>query len=106
MSLSRVRLFATPWTVAYQVPPSMRFSRQECWSGLPFPSLGDLPDPGIEPGSPALRADALPSEPPGKPWCSWVGRQYCQDISSSQSKLQTQCKPNQIPEIYFMDVKN
>ena len=65
--LSRVRLFATPWTVAYQVPPSIRFSRQECWSGLPFPSPGDLPDPGIEPGSPALQADALPSEPPGKP---------------------------------------
>ena len=67
-SLSRVRLFATPWTVAYQVPPSMGFSRQECWSGLPFPSPGDLPDPGIEPGSPALQADALPSEPPGKPY--------------------------------------
>ena len=66
-SLSRVRLFATPWTVAYQAPPSMGFSRQECWSGLPFPSPGDLPDPGIEPGSPALLADALLSEPPGKP---------------------------------------
>ena len=59
-SLSRVRLFATPWTVAYQAPPSMGFSRQECWSGLPFPSPGDLPDPGIEPGSPTLQADALP----------------------------------------------
>ena len=66
-SLSRVRLFVTPWTVAYQAPLSMGFSRQECWSGLPFPSLGDLPDPGIEPRSPALQADALPSEPPGKP---------------------------------------
>ena len=53
--------------VAYQAPPSMGFSRQECWSGLPFPSPGDLPNPGIEPGSPALHADALPSEPPGKP---------------------------------------
>ena len=62
-SLSRVQLFATPWTVAYQAPLSMGFSRQECWSGLPFPSPGDLPDPGIEPGSPALQADALPSEP-------------------------------------------
>ena len=49
---------------ASQAPPSMGFSRQECWSGLPFPSPGDLPDPGIEPGSPALQADALPSEPP------------------------------------------
>ena len=64
--LSRVRLFATPWTVAYQAPPSVGFSRQEYWSGLPFPSPGDLPNPGIEPGSPALQADALPSEPPGK----------------------------------------
>ena len=66
-SLSCVRLFATPWTVAYQAPPSMGFSRQECWSGLPFPSPGDLPDPGIEPWSPTLQADALPSEPPGQP---------------------------------------
>ena len=65
--LSPVWLFATPWTVAYQVPPSMGFSRQECWSGLPFPSPGDLPNPGIKPRSPALQADALPSEPPGKP---------------------------------------
>ena len=65
-SLSRVRLFATPWTIAYQAPLSMGFSRKECWSGLPFYSPGDLPDPGIEPRSPALRADALPSEPPGK----------------------------------------
>ena len=65
--LSRVRLFATPWTVAQQAPPSVEFSRQEYWSGLPFPSSGDLFDPGIEPGSPALQADTLPSEPPGKP---------------------------------------
>ena len=65
-SLSRVRLFATPWTAAYQAPPSMGFSRQECWSGLPFPSPGDLPDPGIELRSPALQAEALLSEPPGK----------------------------------------
>ena len=68
--VSRVRLFATPWTVAYQAPLSMGFSRQECWSGLPFPSPGDLPDPGIKPGSPALQANALPSEPPGKPTLS------------------------------------
>ena len=63
-SLSCVRLFATSWTVAYQAPPSMGFSGQECWSGLPFPFPGDLPDPGIEPGSPALQADTLTSEPP------------------------------------------
>ena len=65
-SLSRARLFATLWTVAYQAPLSMGFSRQEYWSGLPFSSPGDLPNPGIEPRSPALQADALPSEPPGK----------------------------------------
>ena len=53
--------------VAHQVSLPMGFSRQEYWSGLPFPSPWDLPDPGIEPGSPALQADALPSEPPGKP---------------------------------------
>ena len=65
--LSCVQLFATPWTVAHQAPPSMEFSRQEYWSGLPFPSPGDLPDPGIKPRSPALQADALISELPGKP---------------------------------------
>ena len=65
-SLSRVRLFATPWTVAHQAPPSMGFSRQEYWSGLPFPFPGDLPDPGIEPRSTALQEDALTSEPPGE----------------------------------------
>ena len=64
-SLSRVRLFVTPWTVAHEVPPSMEFSRQEYWSGLPFPSPGHLP--GIEPGSSTLRADALPSEPKNIP---------------------------------------
>ena len=66
-SLNRIRLFATPWTVAHWAPPTMEFPRQEYWSGLSFPSPGDLPDPGIEPGSPAFQADALPSKPPGKP---------------------------------------
>ena len=66
-SLSHVQLFVTPWTVAYKGPPSMGFSRQEYWSGLPFPSPGDLPNPGIEPRSPALQTDALPSKPPGRP---------------------------------------
>ena len=65
--LSHVRLFATPWIVAHQASPSMGFSRQEYWSQLPFPSPGDLPDPEIEPGSPALWADTLPSKPPGNP---------------------------------------
>ena len=71
-SLSCVRLFVTPWTVAYQAPLSVGFSRQEYWSGLPFPSPGDLPKLGIEPGSPALRADALPSEPPGKLYVKYM----------------------------------
>ena len=72
-SLSRVRLFATPWTVAHQAPPSMGFSRQEHWSGVPFPSLGDLPNPWIEPRSPALQAEVLTSEPPGE----FVKAVYC-----------------------------
>ena len=62
-----VLLFATPWTATYQATLTMGFPRQEYWSGLPFPSPGDLPDAGIEPRSPTLQADALPSEPPGKP---------------------------------------
>ena len=66
-SLSHVRLFATLWIVAYQAPQSTEFSRQDYWSGLPFPSPGDLPDPGMEPGSHALQTDVLLSEPPGKP---------------------------------------
>ena len=65
--LSHVQLFATPWMIAHQAPLSMEFSRQEYRSRLPFPSPGDLPNPGNEPRSPALQADALPSEPPGKP---------------------------------------
>ena len=65
-SLSCVWLFVTPWTVACQAPLSMGLSRQEYWSGLPFPSPGDLSNPGIEPGSSALQADSLPPEPPGK----------------------------------------
>ena len=57
----------TPWTVARQAPMSMGFSRQEYWRGLPLPSSGDLPDPGIKPRSLALQADSLPTEQPGKP---------------------------------------
>ena len=65
--LSRVRFFATPWTVAHQAPLSMRFSRQEYWSGLPFPPPEDLPDPGTKPESPALTGKFFTTEPPGKP---------------------------------------
>ena len=68
-SLSRVQLFVTPWTIARQGPLSMGFPRQEYWSGMSFPSLGDLPDPGIERQSPALQAYSLPSELPGNITC-------------------------------------
>ena len=67
VSLSHVQLLVTTWTVARQAPLSMEFSRQEYWSGLSFPSPGNLPNPGIQPRSPALQVDSLPSEPPGKP---------------------------------------
>ena len=67
ISCSVVSTSVTPWTVAHQGPLSMRFSTQEYWSGLPLPSPGDLPDPEIECRSPALQADALTSEQPGKP---------------------------------------
>ena len=60
-------ILATPWSVALHAPLSVGFSRQEYWRRLPFPSPGDLPDPGIEPRSPALQADSLPTELPGKP---------------------------------------
>ena len=75
----------TLWTVAHQAPPSMGFSRQEYWSGSPFPSPGDLPDPGIKPKSPALQADALTSEPPGKPdikkgWQEYTEELYKKDL--------------------------
>jgi len=66
-SFSRVLLLETPWPVARQAPLSMRFSRQEYWSGKPFPPPGDLPNPGIQLGSSALQADSLPLVPPGKP---------------------------------------
>ena len=66
-SLNRVWIFVTLWTIAYQIPSPMGFSRQEYWIGLPFPPPGDLPNPGIKSGFPALQSDALLSEPPGKP---------------------------------------
>ena len=80
--LSHTQLFATPWTIALESPLSMGFPRQEYWSGLPFPPLGDLPNPGIEPMSsefPVLQADSLLAEPLGKPrqanwpWRIWKG---------------------------------
>ena len=81
--LSHVGVFATPWPMGHQVPLSMGFSRQEYWSGLLFPSPGDLPNPGIEPGSPTLQADALPSESPGKllQWEGASNTQLCMENS-------------------------
>ena len=78
-SPSRVRLFASPWTVAHQAPPSVEFSRQEYWSGLLFPSPWDLPDSGIEPGSPTLQSDALLSESPGRKLGEALYYQWKQD---------------------------
>ena len=72
-SLSHVWLFVTSWTVARQAPRSIGFSRQEYWSGLPFPPPGDLPNPGIKSRPPVLQVDSLPSEPPGKPKNPGVG---------------------------------
>ena len=84
-SLSRVQLFATPWTVAYQASLSMGFSRQEYWNGLPFLLQGDLPDPGIKPRSPALEADTLPSEPPLFTKSKYY---FCSKLFSSQQILE------------------
>ena len=86
--LSCVQLFEAPWTVACQTPPPMEFSRQEYWSGLPFPSPGDLPNPGMEmePRSPALQANSLPAELPGKPMVYFSSLQIWLSIKSTDSK--------------------
>jgi len=70
-----------PWTVAYQAPPSMGFSRQDYWSGLPFPSPGDLPNPGIESGSPEFQANALTSEPSGHSFLQGIFRYNLNQIT-------------------------
>ena len=92
--LSCVQLFATPWTVALQSPPSMEFSRQEYWSGLPFPSPGDLPDPGIKPGSSTLQTDALPSEPPGSP--SYIKHVQFSSVQFSGSVMSDSLRPHEL----------
>ena len=85
------------WTVAHQAPLSVEFSRQEYWSGLPSPSPRDLPDPGIKPGSPALQAESLPSEPPGKPQGT--------HITLQQKKNNPDFKMDKGPEQTFLKVK-
>ena len=90
--LTRVQLFVTPWTVAYQPPLSMRFSRQQYWSGLPFPSPADLPNPGIEPGSPALQTDAIRLSHQGSPLRDQFSSLRYQFSSVAQS-CPTLCDP-------------
>ena len=103
-SLSRVWLFATPWTVAYQAPLSMGFSRQEYWSGLPFPSPGDLPDPGIKLGSPAFQIDALTSEPPGKSF--FKKRKGIIVFFSRKENSSTQSEIRNLSEIWTKEINN
>ena len=103
-SLSRVWLFATPWTVAYQAPLSMGFSRQEHWSGLPFPSPGDLPDPGIKLGSPAFQIDALTSEPPGKSF--FKKRKGIIVFFSRKENSSTQSEIRNLSEIWTKEINN
>ena len=90
-SLSRIWLFATPWTVARQAPLPMGFSRQEYWSGLPFPSPGDLPDPGIKPRSSALQADALTSEPRMRWILDWVAIPFSRTSSQPRNWTGVSC---------------
>ena len=95
--LSCLQLFATPWTVAYQAPPSMGFSRQEYWSGLLLPPPGDLPDPGIEPRSPAFQADAL-KEIVNSPYHHpiYLSVQCCHSVVSNSLRPQglQHCQPS------------
>ena len=91
-SLSCVWLFVTLWTIAYQAPPSMGFSRQGYWSGLPFPSPGDAPNPGIKPRSPSLQTDALPSELPGKPRkLEWAATSFSKRSSWPRDRTWVSC---------------
>ena len=105
-SLSHVWLFVTPWTVAYQASPSMGFSRQEYWSGLSFPSPGDLSIPGIETGFPALNADGLPSEPPGKSNEKSKHHNQSSPCSSQLEKNNHSNKDPVWPQIIILLIKN
>jgi len=88
-SLNPVRFFATPWTIAHQAPLSIGLPRQEYWSGLPFPSSGVLPDPGIRPGSPALWVDSFPTEPPGKAAPSTAVSKHLKTLKGHPKMLST-----------------
>ena len=104
-SLSRVRLFATPWTVTRQAPLSIGFSMQEYWSGLLCPLPGDLPNPGIEPRSPALQADSLLCEPPGKPRFYLITslRDESRQMLEIELKRQRYRKTQSQPILVFLD---
>ena len=95
----------TPWTLTREAPLSMGFSRQEYWSGLPFPSPADLPNPGVEPESPALQADSLPSEPPGNKYPNTKLKVKKKNISSSltQNMVHQQNKLDEQIEVYSYD---
>ena len=102
--LTHVQLFLTPWTIAHQAPLSRGFSRQEYWSGLLFPSPGDLPDPGIKPGSPILQADSSPSEP-----SRWTSRlSWYKDVAkkllllSSKSQFHFTLQPRMIQKVKWL----
>ena len=90
-----------PWTVAHQLPLSMEFSRQEYWSGLPFPSPGDLPDLGIEPGSPTLQADSLPSESPAL--VAWISRILYKCEVRKLAREEAFCKGNSVGSLEVKD---
>ena len=77
----------TLWTVARQAPPSTGFSGEEFWGGLPFPSLGDLPRPGVAPGSPAAQVASLPPEPPGQPLFKWAAVKRCRSVCGGLLQL-------------------
>ena len=87
----RVWLFAALWTAAHQAPLSVGFSRQKCWSRLPCPPPGDLPNPGIEPRFPALQADSLPAEPQGKPKRLWRSHVPQLRLITANKKKKTTC---------------
>ena len=98
------KFFVTPWTVVHQAPLSMELSRQEYWSGLPYPSPGHSPNPGIEPVSPALQADSLWSEPPGEPNIFIYTHMYiyiysyiCACMCSVASVMSDSLRPRQAP---------
>jgi len=100
-----VQFFATPWTVVQQTLLSMEFSRQEYWSGLPCPSPGDLLDPGVEPGSPALQADSSPSEPLGKPLTTWRSTWKYKAVGGGEWEIEirSQGSTGLVTDLYAVD---